>query len=116
MPGLRIEVVHDLVGESVAVLDERDRAGERAPVAGAHGLHERLARPLTPVGHGCECYVAGSSPIAAGAFVVRKSANAVAAPSSRAPAAITYVQRAPAFATSAPAETIASPSTALWTL
>jgi hypothetical protein len=54
----RIEVAHDLVGERVAVLDERDRACERASVASAHAGRERLASPLTPAGHDAECYAA----------------------------------------------------------
>jgi hypothetical protein len=43
---LRIEVVDDVVGERVAVLDQRDRACERAFVALADAGGERLARPL----------------------------------------------------------------------
>ena len=38
---LRVDVADDLVGERVAVLDERDRARERAPVAGAERVDER---------------------------------------------------------------------------
>jgi hypothetical protein len=34
-----------LLGQRVAVLDERDRPRERAPVAGANCVDERLARP-----------------------------------------------------------------------
>ena len=43
---VRVELADELVGERVAVLDERDRARERAPVAGADACDERLARPV----------------------------------------------------------------------
>ena len=42
---LRVELAHELVRERVAVLDERDRARERAPVAGADAGGEILERP-----------------------------------------------------------------------
>ena len=44
--GLRVDLADELVGQRVAVLDERDRPGERTPVALAHARRERLARPL----------------------------------------------------------------------
>ena len=50
-PRLRVELADELVGERVGVLDERDRARERPPVAAAHALDQRLARPLAR-GHG----------------------------------------------------------------
>jgi len=53
--GLRVELGNELVRDGVGVLDQRDRARERAPVAGAHALGERLARPLSPSGHGGDC-------------------------------------------------------------
>ena len=40
---LRVDLADELVRERVAVLDERDRPGERAPVALAHAGGERLA-------------------------------------------------------------------------
>ena len=43
---LRVEVVDEVAGERVAVLDERDRPRERPPVAGADPGAERLARPF----------------------------------------------------------------------
>ena len=46
--GLRVDVADELVGERVAVLDERDRARERARVARADAGGERLARPVPP--------------------------------------------------------------------
>src|SRR5439155_10788362 len=52
LPGGRIEVAHELVRQRIGVLDQRDRSRERAAIAGAHAVHERLARPLPPSGHG----------------------------------------------------------------
>src|SRR5439155_1496480 len=49
---LRVDVPHQLVRERIAILDERDRPGQRAPVARAHGLGQALARPLPPSRHG----------------------------------------------------------------
>ena len=43
---VRVELAHELVGQRVAVLDERDRARERAPVAGADARRRALARPV----------------------------------------------------------------------
>ena len=43
---LRVDLADELVRQRVAVLDERDRPRERAPVALAHPRGERLARPL----------------------------------------------------------------------
>ena len=80
---LRIEVVHDLIGERGAVLDERDRPGERAPVAVADCLHERVARPVAPPGH----YV--PSRTATGASPVRNNTNAIAPPKASSAAAQT---------------------------
>ena len=42
---LRVEVADELVRERVAVLDERDRPGERAPVAAADAVGEIVERP-----------------------------------------------------------------------
>ena len=47
-PVLRIELAHERVRERVAVLDERDRARERTPIAGAHARDELLERQLLP--------------------------------------------------------------------
>ena len=55
LPGLGIEVGDDVVGERVAVLDERDRARERAPVAGADAGGEGLACPVAAPGHAGDC-------------------------------------------------------------
>ena len=49
--GRRVHVADHLVGERVAVLDERDRARERAPVAGAQRVDETLPRPFAAGGH-----------------------------------------------------------------
>ena len=49
--GLRVEIGDDVVGERVAVLDERDRARERAPVAVADAGGERLPCPVAASGH-----------------------------------------------------------------
>ena len=49
--GPRIELAHDAVRERVAVLDERDRARERAPVARADAGRKCLARPVAASGH-----------------------------------------------------------------
>ena len=46
---LRIEVTHDVVGEGVTVLDERDRTRQRAFVARAHTFRERLPRPVAAI-------------------------------------------------------------------
>jgi hypothetical protein len=46
-----IELAHELVGERVRVLDERDRPCERAPVGGADALRQRLECPLAASGH-----------------------------------------------------------------
>ena len=48
---LRVHLAHELVRERVAVLDERDRPGERAPVTLAHSRGERLAGPLAASRH-----------------------------------------------------------------
>jgi len=42
---VRVEIVDDLLRQGVAVLDQRDRPRERAPVAVADRVDERLARP-----------------------------------------------------------------------
>ena len=44
--GLGIELADERIRERVAVLDERDRARERAPIAAAHAGDELLERPL----------------------------------------------------------------------
>ena len=51
-PGGRVEVVDDAGGEGVAVLHERDRAGQRAAVAVGDPRDEALARPVPSLGHG----------------------------------------------------------------
>src|SRR5438874_1358230 len=51
---LRIEVGDDAVCERVAVLHERDRACERAPVALPDAGGKVLASPVAPSGHGPE--------------------------------------------------------------
>ena len=43
--GLRVELADELVRERVAVLDQRDRPGERAPVAAPHAVGEIVERP-----------------------------------------------------------------------
>jgi hypothetical protein len=43
---LRVDLLHELVREGVRVLDERDRARERALVAGPHAGRERLPREV----------------------------------------------------------------------
>ena len=48
----RIDVADDVVGERVAVLDERDRTREGAPVTCAERSDESLARPVPAIGHG----------------------------------------------------------------
>jgi len=48
---LGIELPHEVVRERVAVLDERDRACERAPVAVPNAGGEGLAGPRAPAGH-----------------------------------------------------------------
>jgi hypothetical protein len=49
--GLRVEVGDDAVRERVAVLDERDRACERAPVALADAGGKVLTRPVAAAWH-----------------------------------------------------------------
>jgi hypothetical protein len=44
-PGARIELADELVRERVAILDERDRTRERAPVAAPDAVGERVGRP-----------------------------------------------------------------------
>ena len=108
--GLRVEVGDDRVRERVAVLDERDRAGERAVVAVADACRERLARPVTAAGHD------GDATRPAGGRARRRAADPARqrrAPRSR-PAAEQrrgdpYVQRGPTNSVSAPAATIAMP-------
>ena len=51
MTRLRIDVADHLIGEWVAVLDERDRTRERAPVACTHRSNESLARPVPAAVH-----------------------------------------------------------------
>ena len=51
VPGLRIEVVDEVVRERVGALDEGDRTRQRTPVAVAHAGSKRLPRPLAPPGH-----------------------------------------------------------------
>src|SRR5919201_3926081 len=50
--GLRVELAHDLVGERIGVLHERDRPRKGAPVAGTDTGGERLPRELTAPRHG----------------------------------------------------------------
>src|SRR5205085_4644666 len=50
--GLRIELADEVGGERLAVLDERDRPRERAPVARPDALRELAERPLAPPRHG----------------------------------------------------------------
>ena len=45
-PGLRIHLTHERIRERVAVLDERDRTGERPPISPAHAGDELLERQL----------------------------------------------------------------------
>jgi hypothetical protein len=54
LAGVGVDLANELVGERVAVLDQRDRPRERAPVARANARHERLARPLPPARHAGE--------------------------------------------------------------
>src|SRR5262249_37685921 len=49
--GVRVEVGDDAVRERVAVLDERDRACERAPVALPDAGGKVLASPVATAGH-----------------------------------------------------------------
>ena len=49
--GVRVDLTDELVGERVAVLDERDRPREGEAVARAHAGREGLPRPLSPLGH-----------------------------------------------------------------
>ena len=51
LAGVGIEVGDEVVRERVAVLDERDRARERAPVAGANAGGEGLTGPVAAAGH-----------------------------------------------------------------
>src|SRR5437899_2435755 len=50
-PRLGIDVMDEVVGERIAVLDQGDRPGECAPVARANALRERLPRPVPPPVH-----------------------------------------------------------------
>src|SRR4051794_26302943 len=116
MPGLGIEIGHDLVRERVAVLDQRDRARERTWVAVADARSQRLARPVTASGHDGRCYAACSRASAASAGIPRASTSAVNPPAPRSAAATTYVQRGPASSVSAPEATIAIPRSRLCAL
>ena len=51
LPVCGIEVGDEVVGERIAVLDERDRACERTPVAGANAGGECLTGPVAAAGH-----------------------------------------------------------------
>src|SRR5579884_1627262 len=111
-PRLRVQIAHDLVGERIAVLDERDRARERAPVTRAERVDEALARPVAAAAH-----APAPSPASVGAgSTPRASPRTVTALPAVNAAAIPYVQRAPTLAVSAPDATIARPSSALWML
>ena len=46
--GLGVQVADEVVGERVGALDQRDRPGERPPIAGPDTCGERLARPVPP--------------------------------------------------------------------
>src|SRR5581483_8511128 len=108
VPRVRVDIGHDVVGERIAVLDDRDRARERASVAGAKRVDEALARPAT-----AGCYAGCSAPSAGCSTRLRASTRAVQPPAAASPAAVAYVQRALAAAVSAPEQTIASAKSAL---
>ncbi len=48
---LRVELRDEVVGDRVAVLDERDRASERAAIPAADAGGEGLTGPVAPAGH-----------------------------------------------------------------
>src|SRR5438132_4950668 len=52
LSGLGIELTDDLVGERLGVLDQRDRAGERPPVAGPDAGRKRFTCELAARCHG----------------------------------------------------------------
>ncbi len=89
---LGVEVGDDRVGERVAVLDQRDRAGERAVVAVPHSCREGLARPVAPAGHAATRPAAGASERAR-LVTTRSITSAVSEPHTRSIEAIPYVQR-----------------------
>src|SRR2546427_1417985 len=47
-PRLGIDVMDEVVGERITVLDQGDRPGECATVARANAFRERLPRPVPP--------------------------------------------------------------------
>ena len=97
---LRIELAHELVGERVAVLDERDRAGERPAVARADAVGELLEAPRA-------AHVRPSERPARDACRPRMSANASPAAVRKARLAQPHTQRAPKASVSGPATAIA---------
>src|SRR5581483_7547237 len=100
-PGVRVERADDLVGGRVAVLDERDRTGERARVAAADALDERVR--VDGAAHawtGCGA-----------ARTLRAKSQASPVASAIAPAATAYDQRAPIAFVTGPAATKATPRT-----
>ena len=52
---VRVDLADERVRERIAVLDERDRTGERATIAGAHAGDELLERQLLPRHAGTLC-------------------------------------------------------------
>ena len=77
---MRIEIGDDLVRERVPVLDERDRARERAPVAAPNACGESLACPVAAPGHQAMLVddLDGRSLGGSGCFVLRVARERVA--------------------------------------
>src|SRR5262249_54069088 len=105
-------VRYDVVRERIAVLDERDRARQRAAITVADPRRKRLAGPVAPPGHYAACCCATTPPVRS----PRASTNAVSEDAPNSAAATPKVQRAPATAAKPPALRIPMPSSALWAL
>src|SRR5688572_7308909 len=114
----RVEIVDDARREGVAVLDERDRPGQRAPVATGDPRDEALPCPLSPAGHdtGPGNETGATSRSGASALAERSSRKPTSAPRPAQAPEMANTQRAPMASVSGPAMTIPSPRSAKFVL